>query len=184
MPSNASPLFSRLRHSPIPPLSQEDFSTFKSSPACRTWGATESGGHQGAAESVRRCPWKANELGDALSMATPWARAIRYRPCYRFQSYSSFGGMGIHMPSAAAECEQLCRGAPRRPMTDFFACEGRRRCCPGQDTVFRPSPHEGFKEKTGLSAGLHPRSDRTHAFEAPVTGRPGGGATATLPTPR
>jgi hypothetical protein len=29
---------------------------------------------QGAAESVRRCPWIANELGEALSMVTSWAR--------------------------------------------------------------------------------------------------------------
>jgi hypothetical protein len=28
-----------------------------------------------------------------------------YRPCYRFQSYSSSGGMGTHMPFAAAGCE-------------------------------------------------------------------------------
>jgi hypothetical protein len=31
--------------------------------------------------------------------------ADTFRRCYRFQSYSSSGGMGTHMPSAAAGCE-------------------------------------------------------------------------------
>jgi hypothetical protein len=69
----------------------------------------------GAAERVRRCPWKANEPSEALSIGPLTVRAIMHRP------------LMLHLPREGSERVEAIEHQPFRFVTFSPSLDGKRR---------------------------------------------------------